>query len=126
MARFLIGEVVDEEFTERLQRLVSCDQFFQPSRSRGEVPDEDLGLCSAGVGGHPENLVGDILGDVGLTAVLTDVRRDFVDNERLISPVKCHRGGPIVRVSVMTNDALHRRFFLRVINPGSHSSGSGR
>ena len=44
---------------------------------RGEVPDQQRGLCLAGLGCDAQYLLGDILSDVGLAAVLAHFRRDL-------------------------------------------------
>jgi hypothetical protein len=99
---------------------VTTSDFRQLGRSPGRVP---AGL--AGVGGDLEHLRRDVLGDVGLAAVLTDLGWDFVDDDRLTLAVERHRRRSRSGLSVVADDALHR-FFLRVLKSGSHSAGSGR
>ena len=50
---------------------------------RGKVPNEHLGVVLAGVGGDLEHLRRHLLGDVGLAAILANIRRNFVDDDRL-------------------------------------------
>src|SRR5438876_7423303 len=94
------------------------------SGRRREVTDEDLGLGLASLGGNLEHLLRDVVGDVRLTAVLADFRRDLVDDHGLAFAMEgdCRRSWPCI--SVVANDALHT-VFLRVLKSGSHSAGSG-
>jgi hypothetical protein len=91
----------------------------------GEVPNEDLRVGLASVGRDPEYLRSHILGDVRLTAVLADLRRYLVDDDRQTLAVERRRRRPRLGLSVMADDAIHR-LFLRVLKSGSHSTGSGR
>src|SRR4051812_27987370 len=94
------------------------------SGGRREVADEHLRLRTASLGGDLEHLLGDVLSDVGLAAVLADLGRNLVDDDRLSVAMEGDRGRARSSLSMMSNDAVHRPF-LRVLKSDSQSTGSG-
>jgi len=92
---------------------------------RCEHPDEYLGLRLAGLRGDVQELSRDVLGDVGLAAVLTHLGGNLVHHHCLAVAMEGYGRRSRPGLSVMANDAVHR-VFLRVLKSGSHSAGSGR
>src|SRR5438270_1576522 len=90
------------------------------------VAHEDRGLVPASRRSDLEQPGGDLLGHVGLAAVLADVGGHLVDDQRATLAMEGDRGRARLCLSVVTDDAHHRAFLLLFLKPGSQSAGSGR
>lgn len=79
----------------------------RPSGGWREGAHEHLGMGAAGLGCHLQQQLGDVLWDLGLTAVLADLGGHVVDDDSLPVPMERDGGGAVLSPPVMADDALH-------------------